>query len=476
MTRALNRRAFITNSLRAGAAVVGVGAVGIPAIVPSSALGFEGNTAPSDRITMGLIGCGSHGRGWNIDQMFANPAQQIIAVCDVDKDYVAEARKKVDDFYSQKAGAGYKACAAYGDFRDLVNRKDIDAVDIVTPDHWHVMMSVFAMKAGKDVICEKPTLTIAEGRLLSDVQKTTARVYQTASESRSIDNYQYIVNVVRGGHLGELRNVKVMLPPGNVRDRDPNKAKEQPSFDVSEAPATLDYEKWLGPAPQKPYIPARLHYNWRWNFDYSGGVLTDWASHLVNLAQWANNTDDSGPIEVQGTGKFPDFAEPWNTAETFNIHYRYANGVTLNVWSEVPGIKFEGTKGWIMIRGWRQGLRASDDALLGLVFEGDKNLGRPESTVKAGDGNFGGEHLDFTNCVKSRKLCYYSAETGHRNHTISHIGNISMLLGGAKLSWNPKTEKFEGERADEANRHFCRAREQRDPWTFAKVDSWINVG
>ena len=242
-----------------------------------------------------------------------------------------------------------------------------------------------------------------------------------------------------------------MLPPGNVRDRDPNKAKEQPSFDVADVPPHIDYEKWLGPAPLKPYIPARLHYNWRWNFDYSGGVLTDWASHLVNLAQWANNTDDSGPIEVQGTGKFPDFAEPWNTAETFNIHYRYANGVTLNVWSEVPGIKFEGTKGWIMIRGWRQGLRASDDALLGLVFEGDKNLGRPESTVKAGDGGRGGEHLDFTNCVKSRKLCYYSAECGHRNHTISHIGNISMLLGGAKLSWNPKTEKFEGERADEAN-------------------------
>ena len=165
--------------------------------------------------------------------MFANPAQQIVAVCDVDKNYLDEARKKVDAFYSKKAGASYKACAAYGDFRDVVNRKDVDAVDIVTPDHWHVLLSVFAMKAGKDVICEKPTLTIAEGRILSDVQKATGRVFQTASESRSIDAFQYMVNVVRNGHLGQLRNVKVMLPPGNVRDRDPNKAKENLNFDVS---------------------------------------------------------------------------------------------------------------------------------------------------------------------------------------------------------------------------------------------------
>ncbi len=475
MNRNVSRRAFVSRSLRTGAAIAAAGALGVPAVVPSAALGLDGNTAPSDRITMGLIGCGSHGRGWNVDRMFENPAQQIIAVCDVDRQFMHEAQHKVDAFYSQKAGGGYKACSAYGDFRDLVNRKDIDAVDIVTPDHWHVLMSVFAMKAGKDVICEKPTLTIAEGRILSDVQEATGRVYQTASENRSIDTFQHMVNVVRGGHLGELRHIKVLLPPGNVRDRDPNKANQDARFEIAQPPAHLDYEKWLGPAPRKPYIPARVHYNWRWNFDYSGGVLTDWASHLVNLAQWANDTDDTGPVEVHGTGRFPDFAEPWNTAETFDIHYRYANGVTMHVWSEAPGIKFEGTKGWIMMRGWRQNLRASDDALLQLSFEGEKNLGRPECTVKARGGR-GGEHVDFTNCVKSRKLCYYSAECGHRNHTISHMGNISMLLGGATLAWNPQTEKFQGDHADEANGHFCYAREQREPWTFANVDSWINVG
>ncbi|MDZ7617923.1 MAG: Gfo/Idh/MocA family oxidoreductase [Patescibacteria group bacterium] len=475
MSRKLNRRTFISRSLHASVAVAGAAAIGGPAIVPSSVFGLDGATAPSNRITMGLIGCGSHGRGWNMDRMFENPQQQILAVCDVDQAFMTEARQKVDAFYSQKAGSGYKACAAYGDFRDLVNRKDIDAVAIVTPDHWHVLMSVFAMKAGKDVICEKPTLTIAEGRLLSDVQKATARVYQTASENRSIDSFQYMVNAVRGGHLGELRHVKVLLPPGNRRDRDPNKARQDTSFQVTEAPAHLDYEKWLGPAPLKPYVAARVHYNWRWNFDYSGGVLTDWASHLVNLAQWANDADETGPIEVRGTGHFPDFGETWNTAETFDIRYRYANGVTLHVWSEVPGIKLEGTKGWIMMRGWRQDLRASDDSLLGLSFDGEENLGRPESTVKNRGGG-GGEHVDFTHCVKSRQLCYYSAECGHRNHTISHMGNISMLLGGAKLAWNPQTEKFEGERAEEANGHFCYARPQREPWTFDRVDSWINVG
>ena len=461
----LSRRSFLKKS-----SALAIGAT----LVRASALGLDGNVAASERITMGIVGSGDHGGGWNLDLMIANPMQQVVAVCDVDEGRMRAAKNKAEGAYSEKMGAAYKGCSTHGDFRDLVNRKDVDAVCIATPDHWHILLSVFAMKAGKDVICEKPTLTIEEGKILCEVQKQTQRVYQTASENRSVDRYQYLVNAARGGYLGEVRNIKVLLPPGNTAARAITK-EEQQQWEPAEVPKGLNYDLWLGPAPVKPYIAARNHYNWRWNFDYSGGVITDWGAHLVNIAQWANNSDDTGPVEVQGTGDFPGFDEVWNTAPTFRVHYRYASGVTMELWSDVPAIKLEGTKGWLLMRGWRGPITASDEKLLTLKFEGKENFGRPESTVPAENGT-GGEHIDFTHCVKSRKPCYYTAESGHRTHSVAHLANISMLLGGAKLRWNPQTEKFEGDRADEANKHFCMTRPQREPWTFANVDSWINVG
>jgi len=461
----LSRRSFLKQS-----SALAFGAT----LIPASALGLDGNVAASERIAMGLIGCGDHGNSWNLDLMIANPMQQVVAVCDVDEKRMNTTRNKAQKTYSDKMGATYKGCTAHGDFRDLVNRKDVDAVCVATPDHWHILLSVFAMKAGKDVICEKPTLTIEEGQVLCNVQKQTQRVYQTASENRSIEGYQYIVNAARNGHLGEVRNIKVLLPPGNTAARSITK-EDRTQWEPTEVPAGFNYDLWLGPAPVKPYIQARSHYNWRWNFDYSGGVLTDWGAHLINIAQWANNSDDTGPVEVQGTGDFPDFGEVWNTPPTFRINCRYASGVTMEVWTEVPAIKLEGTKGWLLMRGWRGAITASDDKLLSLKFEGNENFGRSESTV-ATSGGTGGEHIDFANCVKSRKLTYYTAESGHRTHSIGHIANVSMLFGGAKLCWNPQTEKFEGDRADEANKHFCVSRPQREPWTFANVDSWINVG
>jgi len=464
--RTLSRRTFLKKS-----SALALGAT----LIPASALGLDGNVAASERIAMGLIGCGGHGYGWNLDLMIANPMQQVIAVCDVDEGRMQNTRNKAESAYSARMGATYKGCTAYGDFRDLVNRKDVDAVCIVTPDHWHVLMSVFAMKAGKDVICEKPTLTIEEGRILSDTQKQTQRVFQTASENRSIAGYQYLVNAARNGHLGEVRNIKVLLPPGNTAARATLTRDEEIQWEVAQPPAGLNYDLWLGPAPVKPYIPARLHHNWRWNFDYSGGVITDWGAHLIDIAKWATDTDDTGPVEVQGTGDIPDFDEVWNTAPTFRANCRYACGLTMEIWTEVPAIKLEGTEGWLLMRGWRGNITASDDSLLNLTFEGDQNFGRPESTVPT-QGGTGGEHIDFALCVKSRELCYYTAEAGHRNHTVAHIANISMLLDGAKLNWNPQTERFEGNLADVANQHFCATRPQREPWSFAQIDSWINVG
>ena len=468
----MKRRDFIKIS------AIGAAAIAAPQVIPGSALGLDEAVAPSERITMGLIGCGEHGRGWNLPLMFDNPAQQVVAVCDVDHQRMEQARVQVNDFYNGKNGTDNYNCKPYEDFRDLVNRKDIDAVDIVTPDHWHVLMAVFAMKAGKDVICEKPTLTIEEGRILSDTQKQTKAVFQTASENRSIDEYQRIVAAVRNGKIGELKNIKVLLPPGLV-----DKGQIGGSFDISEVPGFLDYDKWLGPAPVKPYIPARVHYNWRWNLDYSGGSLTDWGAHMINLAQWANNTDETGPVEVCGKGDFPDYAEVWNATPTFDIDYKYANGVTMRVWSDVPGIKFEGTRGWILNRGWRGETTASNDSLLTWQpGPSDQSFTRKASVVgKSGASpitgkSMGGEHVDFTENVKTRTLCYYTAECGHRNHTIGHLGNVSMKMDGAKLKWNPDKEVFEGEGSEEANASVFVKRSQREPWTFAKIDSWLNVG
>ena len=446
-----------------------------PLVVSSSVLGRDGNVAPSERVTMGLIGCGSHGNGWNLPLMFANPMQQVIAVQDVDKPRTLEAQRMCNAHYSDKMGQSYKGCDAYDDFRDLVNRKDIDAVCIVTPDHWHTMLSVFAMKAGKDVICEKPTWSIREGRILADTAKQTGRVYQTASENRSITVYQQVVNLCRNGYLGEIRHLKVLLPPGNTGARNPN--KNDPSDAPQEVPEGLDYDTWTGPAPLIPYIPIRHHYNWRWHFAYSGGVITDWGSHLTNIAQWCIDADETGPVSVQAEaeGGVPPEDEIWNTPANFKAYYEYANGIKLDIWTEVPGIKVEGTRGWVLCRGWRQPLTASNDRLLEVKFEGARNFGRTESTVDAATGT-GGEHVDFANCVKSRKPCYYTPESGHRTHSIAHLANVSMLLGGVALKWNPTAEKFEGEHAEAANKNFCYERPYREPWTFENIDSWINVG
>ncbi|MGL4594809.1 MAG: Gfo/Idh/MocA family oxidoreductase [Thermoguttaceae bacterium] len=467
-----NRRTFLRHL------ALGTAALSIPSLVPSSVLGRDGNVAPSERITMGLIGCGIHGLGWNLDLMLRNREQQVVAVCDVDKNHKEAAKKKVESAYSERFGTEYKGCLDFDDFRDLVNQKSIDAVDIVTPDHWHSLISVFAMKAGKHVICEKPTLTIKEGRLVSNVQKETGRVFLTASENRTVDDYQHIINVVRNGKIGKLQNIKVLLPPGNV-DR------TEVSKNVEPIPDYLDYEKWIGPAAMIPYIPARLHNTWRWHLQFSGGSMTDWGSHNINLAQWANESDETGPVEIHATkSDYPDENAVWTTTPTFDFNCRYSNGVTMQVWSEVPGIKFEGTNGWIMIRGYRGKMTASDDSLLTWKPGSDEidvakelsycTVGR-SGTTALGD-ILGGEHVNFTHCIKTGQIPYYTAECGHRNHSIAHLAQISMKLGNVPLKWNPETEQCEGENAQSAMNSMFMSRKQREPWTFENVDSWINVG
>ena len=439
-------------------------AVAAPWIVPGFALGAEGTVAPSNRISYGLIGCGLHGAGWNLNQIFRMDDAQVIAVCDVDEDRMIGAQQKVEKHYTQRFGKRYQGCRAQGDFRDLITRADVDVVANCTPDHWHVIPSIMAAKAGKDVICEKPlTLTVAEGRTLCQVIDQTGRIFQTASENRSIDTYIRCVELVRNGRIGQLKHIQASLPAGNEsRGNNFTQRSKEP------VPKGLNYEMWLGQAPLKPYVPARCHGNFRWCSDYSGGRLTDWGAHLVDLAQWGNDTEGTGPVEVEGKGEFPPSDSLFNTAEGFDLHYRYANGVTLHVLSKRPGIRFEGTEGWIGFGGWRAPLVASDPKILkSKIGPNEVHVYRPSEVVTR-TGGLGGEHRNFVDCVKSRKPCYAPAETGHRTISISHIGNIAMRLG-RKLRWNPQAERF----VDDPEADQMLSRTQREPWAIANIDSWI---
>jgi predicted dehydrogenase len=435
-----------------------------PAFLRSATLGLAGAVAPSGRIRMGLVGCGIHGAGWNLDQMFANPHQQVVAVCDVDNGHAAEAERRVNEHYSSTLGYAYR-CDVYRDFRDLVNRSDIDAIDVATPDHWHVLPALMALRTGKHVICEKPlSLTVREGRLLADEAKRSGLVFQTASENRSIDSHIRMCDLVHAGFIGELRHIKVLLEKGNA-------GRGNEDFRVQEPPPELDYDMWQGQAPLAPYCPARVHNTFRWNLAYSGGRLTDWGAHLIDLAQWASGHEETGPVEVEGVGQFPPRDAVWNTAGEFDLHYRYANGLTMHVWSDVPAVKFEGDEGWIMFRGWRQPLRASSESILSAVVSEEKRFHRPRMIVARTQELVGGEHVDFTDCIRNGGCTYAPAEIGHRTATVPHIGNIAMQLE-RKLRWDPGREAFD--RDDEANAML--ARQQREPWTIANIDSWINVG
>jgi predicted dehydrogenase len=445
--------------------------MGFPLVVPARVLGRGGVAAPSERIRAGLIGCGNHGVYWNLAQAFRYPDVEVVALCDVDKEHLADAARYVEEHQTRPRGAHAPSVALETDFRKLILRPDVDVIFNCTPDHWHIIPAIMAAKCGKDVLCEKPlTLFVAEGQALCRAVKEHGRVFQTASENRSIDVFRRLVALVRGGAIGSIRHIEVGLPTGNTEMRlGPQAQDDFQRQQVSAVPATLDYDMWLGQAPKLPYIPARVHGSFRWNLAFSGGVLTDWGAHMIDLAQWGHRSEDSGPVEVEGKGDFPPHDAVFNTAATCEVHYRYGDGVTMTVSTRGAMIRFEGEKGWVECPGWRAGVTASDPEILKQEVD-ESAVGMPpiSEVVKSTDGNHGGEYRNFLDCVKTRGRTYAPAEVGHRTITIAHIGNIAMLLG-RKLRWDPVKEEFEGDA--EANARLTR--EQRSPWTMAAIDTWI---
>jgi predicted dehydrogenase len=408
-----------------------LGAGMAPLFVPASVFGAN---APSNRITLGFIGVGGHGTHYNLASFLVLGDCRAVAVCDVFAGRRKAAKEKVDEHYRDKG------CREFADFRELLAQPGIDAVCISTHDVWHVPISIRAVEAGKDVMCEKPTFTIAEGRKLVEAVNRRKAVYQVGLEDRSVVYYHKMAELARNGALGKLKSIHVKLPAGNAYP------KEEPA----PVPPDLDWEMWLGPAPFHPYTPNRTEaMHWRQIRDYSGGELTDWGAHLLDTAQVANSAELSGPVEVEGQGVPPKDSMA-TVPVAYKLHYGYANGVDMFVESGGVAIRIEGTDGWVGNNGWRGPLEGSSKDLLRQKFLAESNKIWPLPPS---------EHRDFLDCVKSRKPTTYTAEAGHRLSTVMHIGNIAMELG-RKLKWDPASESF----PDDEAANSLRTRAAREAW------------
>jgi predicted dehydrogenase len=429
MNNKINRRNFILHS-----ALVTGGAIIMPTIIPACSKGAN------DKITIGMIGTGEHGILRNLANYLKIPECQVVAVCDVDKSRMLKAKFMVDD------AAGDKGCKTFNDFRDLLARTDIDAVQISTPDHWHVHQAIMAIQAGKDVCCEKPTWTIDLGRKLVNVIKKSDRIFQTSLEDRSLEPYYRMAQLVRNGHIGKITRMRVGLP-GDYQIRITKDTSIQP------VPKDFDWEMWLGPAPYSPYSPGKTHFNFRWCSDYSIGSIADWGAHLIDDAQWCNGSEKWGPVEVEGTGFAPTQGY-YDTFNKYNLTYRYENGVELDVHGDSIEIYVEGTDGWLKVEGWNQPLQASNEDLLHMDLSND------EVQLYTATN----EQVNFIECIKSRIEPYHPAEDMHRTATMAHMGVIAMSLG-RKLRWDPANEEFTVD--EEANK--MRSREERDPWRLENL-------
>ena len=441
-TGGLGRRTFLRN--------LALGSV--PLILPSAVLGREVRPAPSNRIAMGFIGIGDHGFQMNLKRLVSEPDMEPVMLCDVDSEYLQRAVEYVESARNVKL----EKRAITKDWREVIARPDIDAVMISTPDHWHVPIALAAIRAGKDVICEKPTLTIEEGRVLCEAVRGHGRVFQAAMEDRALPVYHRIAELVHNGHIGKLRHIRMTLPGEPWSETPPKSQPPQFPVKAESIPPTLDYEMWLGPAPEAPYQPERVHYRnpaggWRYISDYSGGMFTDWGVHMGDTVQWATGTESTGPVAVSGKGHF--FTDGlFDTAYQFQVRYRYAEGFEMVVESGGTGLRFEGTDGWLEVPRFGRSIQASKPSLL-------RHATKPNETHLYTD--YRGEHRNFLDCVKSRRDPYFSVEALRGVSNVMHIGTIAMQLG-RPLKWDPGREIFPHDA--EANTRI--SREMRAPWTL----------
>ncbi len=439
--KVLTRRKFVkTLAATAGAALAA------PYIVPASVFGVN---APGNRINLGCIGVGRMGRG-DIHDIYGFEEIQIVAVCDVDSKRVRDGQKLVEDNYARLGGReSYRGCSTYGDYRELIDRDDIDAVMICTPDHWHTLAALAAAKAGKDIFVQKPlSLTIEEGRVLSDTIGRYGNVFQLGSQQRSDQRFRFACELVRNGRIGKLHTILVGF------DIDPGTGPEPPM----EAPANLNYDMWLGQAPWAPYTEKRVHPQadygrpgWLRISDYGSGMMTGWGSHHIDIAHWGMDMEYSGPVEIEGQGEYPKDGL-WDVHGKFYIEYLYPNGVKMicaDNQRHKQGVVFQGAEGWVYVK--RGLIDAEPKSLLtSKILPDEIHLYKSEHHKK-----------NFIDCIRTRAQTIAPVEVGHRSCTACLLGDMAMRLG-RKLKWNPDKERFTGD-AD-ANKMISRP--MRSPWTL----------
>ncbi len=436
--RTVTRRAFLKSSLAAGLA---------PMALPSSVFG---QTAPSSRINVAMIGMGRQAIHVNLPALLMMPEVRVGVVCDVDGRRLAEAKAAVDHYY------GNSDCVAYRDWREAIGGADVDAIMNSTPDHWHVPISLAAARAGKHVSCEKPlTLCPAEGRLLADAVKAAGVTFRTDTECRSHADMHRIAELVRNGYIGQVAHIDVGVPEADLPGGDPT---------ATPIPDALDYDMWLGPAPDKPYAVDRVHPpdslgrpGWMRCSDTCEGVATNWGAHMLDLAQLVLDTERSGPVSVEASGTFPEPGSGlWDVLYRFEAHFRYANGATLRYHTDPLGayIKVTGEDGWIHGDWHRRGpgQTAHDPALFNVVLKED-DLRLPNRMDKE----------DFIKAILEGGPTMIDAEIGHRACTMGQLAHIAVRRG-KPLTWDPAAERFAND--DAANAMLTRP--MRDAWTIWK--------
>ena len=442
-----NRRDFVKTSLKGGIAT-SIAMTGFPTIVPASVFG---KSAPSNKLNIAAIGVGRISRDHDMAETLKYDHARIMAVCDLDSKRLENGKKYVNDFYSKKAGKPYDGVTMYSDHRELLLNKDIDGVLISTPDHSHAYLGIHAVEAGKDVYLQKPaSLTIADGRALSNAVHRTGRILQIGSQQRSSTQFRYAAELVRNGRIGTLKTVSVGLPGDPAGDEEP----EMP------IPANLNYEAWLGSTPYIYYTEKRVHPQndygrpgWLRCEQFGAGMITGWGAHHVDCAHWAMDTEYTGPVEVSGRADFPKKGL-WNVHGLFQTEGMYANGVKMIISNELPnGIKFEGTEGWIFVTRGNYRASASDPVLsdantkalsasnnkiiTSVIGENEINLYRSDE-----------QHGNWLDCIRSRKQPISPVEVGHRSCSTCLIHHVVMKLK-RKVYWDPMNERFLND--DEAN-------------------------
>lgn len=453
----VTRRQFLKLSLASAA-----GAILVPTIIPSSVLG---QGAPSKRIHVAQIGCGRIANEMDMPGILKHDVARVIAVCDLDSKRLAKAKDRVESYYAKKQG-DEKAVAvkAYGDYREMLKNPEVDAVAISTPDHWHAEPIIAAALAGKDVYVQKPlSMTLAEGRLVSDILREKRVAFQIGSQQRSDGpwpQFRRTVELVRNGRIGKLHTVKIGLPTDPSGD-------EEPTMPV---PPNLNYDMWLGCTPAVPYTEKRVHPQnsiserpgWLRIESYCLGMITGWGSHHVDIAHWGMDTEYTGPVEAEARAEFPKKGI-WNVHGPYHIEMKYANGVTMVIDNNFEnGVRFEGDKGWIFVSRGSAKVTASDPAVgSSKAFAASdpkilkSELGPNELHMHASKDH----HLDWLTSIQTRKPCATNPEQAHRSTSACEIGWIAMKLG-RKLRWDPVKEQFLND--EQAN--SMRSRPQRAPY------------